>query len=80
VQIFQGKLISHNIRLALLKAGFPVEVPGVQLNRMCGIFKLKIKEVVNKQVNLSSYEVHFASQEIASNDMDLTIGCGVEVI
>lgn len=52
-------------RLALLHAGFPVEVPGVQLNRMCGS---------------SQQAVHFASQAIASGDMDLVIASGVEMM
>jgi acetyl-CoA acetyltransferase family protein len=52
-------------RLALLKAGFPVEVPGVQLNRMCGS---------------SQQAVHFASQAIAAGDMDLVIGGGIEMM
>lgn len=52
-------------RLALLKAGFPVEVPGVQINRMCGS---------------SQQAVHFASQAITSGDMDLVIASGIEVM
>jgi acetyl-CoA acyltransferase len=52
-------------RLALLKAGFPVEVPGVQLNRMCGS---------------SQQAVHFGSQAIASGDMDLVIASGIEMM
>ena len=52
-------------RLALLKAGFPVEVPGVQINRMCGS---------------SQQAVHFASQAIAAGDMDLNIGAGIEMM
>jgi acetyl-CoA acetyltransferase family protein len=52
-------------RLALLKAGFPFEVPGVQLNRMCGS---------------SQQAVHFASQAIASGDMDLVIASGIEMM
>ncbi|MCC6490641.1 MAG: thiolase family protein [Candidatus Hydrogenedentes bacterium] len=52
-------------RLALLKAGFPVHVPGVQLNRMCGS---------------SQQAVHFASQAIAAGDMELAIACGVEMM
>ncbi len=31
-----GEQGANIARLALLKAGFPVVVPGVQLNRMCG--------------------------------------------
>lgn len=52
-------------RLAVLKAGFPIEVPGVQLNRFCG----------------SSQEaIHSAAQSIAAGDADLTIGSGVEMM
>lgn len=50
-------------RLAVLLAGFPVEVPAVTLNRMCGS---------------SQQAIHFASQEIAGGDAAYTIGCGVE--
>lgn len=52
-------------RLALLMAGFPPHVPGVQLNRMCGS---------------GQQSVHFASQAIASGDMDLAIACGIEMM
>jgi acetyl-CoA acetyltransferase family protein len=50
-------------RLAALKAGFPVSVPGVQLNRFCGS---------------GQQAVHFGAQAIAAGDMDLVIACGVE--
>ena len=50
-------------RLAALKAGFPIEVPGVQMNRFCGS---------------GQQAVHFAAQAIAAGDMDVAIGCGVE--
>ena len=50
-------------RLGVLLAGFPVEVPGVSLNRMCGS---------------SQQAVHFAAQAIAAGDMQYAIGCGVE--
>src|SRR5690606_612465 len=50
-------------RLALLKAGFPVEVPGVQLNRMCGS---------------SQQAVHFASQTIAAGDAEVIVAGGIE--
>jgi acetyl-CoA acyltransferase len=50
-------------RLAVLLAGFPVEVPAVTLNRMCGS---------------SQQAVHFAAQEIAGGDAFYAIGCGVE--
>eukprot|EP00698_Gefionella_okellyi_P012277 TRINITY_DN32_c0_g2_i1.p1 TRINITY_DN32_c0_g2~~TRINITY_DN32_c0_g2_i1.p1 ORF type:complete len:400 (+),score=118.35 TRINITY_DN32_c0_g2_i1:73-1272(+) len=52
-------------RLAVLKAGFPVTVPAVQLNRMCGS---------------SQQAIHFAAQAIASGDMDVVIACGVEMM
>ncbi len=50
-------------RLGVLLAGFPVEVPGVSLNRMCGS---------------SQQAVHFAAQAIAAGDMKYAIGSGVE--
>ena len=50
-------------RLAGLKAGLPVEVPALQLNRFCGS---------------GQQAIHFAAQAIASGDMDLVIACGVE--
>ncbi len=52
-------------RLALLKANFPVTVPAVQLNRMCGS---------------GQQAVHFAAQGIESGDNDVVIGCGVEMM
>lgn len=54
----------YNIgRLAALEADFPVEVPAVQINRMCGS---------------GQQAIHFASQEIKSGDMEITIAAGVE--
>jgi acetyl-CoA acetyltransferase family protein len=50
-------------RLAVMLAGFPVTVPAVSVNRMCGS---------------SQQAVHFASQAIAAGDMSYAIGCGVE--
>ena len=50
-------------RLAGLKAGFPVEVPALQLNRFCGS---------------GQQAIHFAAQAIAAGDMEMAIGCGVE--
>lgn len=50
-------------RLAVLLSGFPVEVPAVSLNRMCGS---------------SQQAVHFAAQEVAAGDARYAIGCGVE--
>jgi acetyl-CoA acyltransferase len=50
-------------RLGVLLAGFPVTVPAVSLNRMCGS---------------SQQAVHFAAQGIAAGDARYAIGCGVE--
>ncbi len=52
-------------RLAVLCAGFPVEVPAVTLNRMCGS---------------SQQAVHFAAQAILAGDMDLVLAGGVEMM
>lgn len=52
-------------RLAVLKAGFPVEVPGVQLNRMCGS---------------GQQALHFAAQAILAGDIDLAIAGGIEMM
>jgi acetyl-CoA acetyltransferase family protein len=52
-------------RLAALKAGFPVHVPGVSLNRMCGS---------------SQQALHFAAQAILSGDMDIVIAGGTEMM
>jgi acetyl-CoA acyltransferase len=50
-------------RLGVLLAGFPVTVPAVTLNRMCGS---------------SQQAVHFAAQAVAAGDMRYAIGAGVE--
>lgn len=50
-------------RLAVLMAGWPVQVPAVSLNRMCGS---------------GQQAIHFAAQGIAAGDMQYAIGCGVE--
>jgi acetyl-CoA acyltransferase len=50
-------------RLGVLLAAFPVAVPAVSLNRMCGS---------------SQQAVHFAAQSIAAGDARYAIGCGVE--
>jgi acetyl-CoA acetyltransferase family protein len=52
-------------RLAVLKAGFPVHVPAVSLNRMCGS---------------GQQAVHFAAQSILSGDMDIAIAGGTEMM
>ncbi len=50
-------------RLAAFIAGFPMEVCGVQINRMCGS---------------SQQAAHFAAQAIEAGDMDVVIAGGVE--
>ena len=52
-------------RVAPLIAGFPVEVCGVQVNRMCGS---------------SQQAIHFAAQAIDAGDLDCAIGAGVEAM
>ncbi len=52
-------------RLAVLKAGFPVQVPAVTLSRMCGS---------------GQQAVHFAAQAILSGDMELVIAGGTEMM
>jgi acetyl-CoA C-acetyltransferase/acetyl-CoA acyltransferase len=52
-------------RLAALKAGLPVEVPGVQLNRMCGS---------------GQQALHFGAQAILAGDMELVMAGGVEMM
>lgn len=52
-------------RLALLQAGFPISVPGVTLNRMCGS---------------GQQAVHFGAQAILAGDMDLVIAGGIEMM
>ena len=50
-------------RIAALMAGFPIEVPGVTIDRQCGS---------------SLQAVHFAAQAIISGDMDIVIAGGIE--
>ncbi|MBX2997044.1 MAG: thiolase family protein [Caldilineaceae bacterium] len=50
-------------RLAALYADFPVEVPAVSINRMCGS---------------SQQAIHFAAQAIEAGDADIVIAAGVE--
>jgi acetyl-CoA acyltransferase len=58
-----GEQGANVARLATLLAGFPVRVPAVTLNRMCG----------------SSHQaVHFAAQAVAAGDMHYVIAAGVE--
>lgn len=52
-------------RLAVLKAGFSISVPAVQINRMCGS---------------SQQAVHFAAQAILAEDMDIVIAGGIEMM
>lgn len=52
-------------RLAVLKAGFPVEVPAVTLSRMCGS---------------GQQAIHFAAQAILAGDMDLVVAGGTEMM
>lgn len=52
-------------RLGVLKAGFPISVPGVSLNRMCGS---------------SQQAVHFAAQAILAGDADLILAGGTEMM
>jgi acetyl-CoA acetyltransferase family protein len=50
-------------RLAVLLADFPVRVPAVTLNRMCGS---------------SQQAIHFAAQAVAAGDADYVVAGGVE--
>ncbi|MBT3315571.1 MAG: thiolase family protein [Anaerolineae bacterium] len=52
-------------RLGALNAGFPVHVPGVSINRMCGS---------------SQQAVHFASQAILAGDANLVLAGGTEMM
>lgn len=58
-----GEQAGNIARTAALIAGFPIHVPGVTIDRQCGS---------------SQQAVHFASQAIASGDMDIVIAGGVE--
>lgn len=58
-----GEQASNIARTALLIAGFPIQVPGVTIDRQCGS---------------SQQAVHFAAQAIAAGDMDIVIAGGVE--
>ena len=60
-----GEQGANIARLAVLQAGFPVHVPAVTINRMCGS---------------SQQAVHFAAQEILSGDMDVVIAGGIEMM
>ncbi len=52
-------------RLAVLKSGFPPQVPAVTINRMCGS---------------SQQAVHFAAQAILADDMDIVVAGGTEIM
>jgi len=52
-------------RLAALKAGFPVAVPAVTMNRMC---------------SSSQQTIHFGAQAILAGDMDLVVAGGTEMM
>ncbi|GMQ87974.1 MAG: thiolase family protein [Gammaproteobacteria bacterium] len=58
-----GEQGANIARQSVLLAGFPVTVPGVSLNRMCGS---------------GQQAVHFAAQAVAAGDVDYAIGAGVE--
>ncbi|WP_394219239.1 thiolase family protein [Halobacillus trueperi] len=58
-----GEQAGDIARIAALTAGFPMEVPGVTLDRQCGS---------------SQQAIHFASQAIACGDMEVVIAGGVE--
>jgi acetyl-CoA acyltransferase len=52
-------------RMAVLEAGWPVEVTAASVNRMCGS---------------SQQAVHQAAHAIMAGQADITIGCGVEIM
>ena len=58
-----GEQGANIARLTALNARFPVTVPGVTINRMCGS---------------SQQAVHFAAQAIMVGDMDIVVAGGVE--
>ncbi len=58
-----GEQGANIARQSVLLAGFPVTVPGVSLNRMCGS---------------GQQAIHFAAQAVAAGDVDYAIGAGVE--
>jgi acetyl-CoA acetyltransferase family protein len=60
-----GEQGANIARLSVLQAGFPVEVPAVSINRMCGS---------------SQQAIHFAAQEILSGDMEVVIAGGIEMM
>lgn len=52
-------------RLGVLKAGLPVRVPGVTLNRMCGS---------------GQQAIHFAAQALIAEDVDIILAGGTEMM
>jgi acetyl-CoA acyltransferase len=52
-------------RMAVLEAGWPVEVTAASVNRMCGS---------------SQQAIHQAAHAVMAGQADLTIGCGVEMM
>jgi acetyl-CoA acyltransferase len=58
-----GEQGANVARLAVLEAGFPIEVPAISLDRMCGS---------------GQQAIHFAAQAIGSGQMDVVIAGGVE--
>jgi acetyl-CoA acyltransferase len=58
-----GEQGANIARLAALYADFPVEVPAVSVNRMCGS---------------SQQAIHFAAQSIEAGDTEVVIAAGVE--
>jgi acetyl-CoA acyltransferase len=58
-----GEQAANVARIGVLLADFPVSVPGVSLNRMCGS---------------SQQAMHFAAQAVAAGDARYAIGAGVE--
>jgi acetyl-CoA acyltransferase len=58
-----GEQAGDIARVAALLAGYPIEVPGVTIDRQCGS---------------SQQAVHFAAQAILSGDMDVVVAAGVE--
>ena len=60
-----GEQGANLARLAVLQAGFPVDVPAVTLNRMCGS---------------SQQAIHFAAQAILAGDMEIVVAGGTEIM
>src|SRR5215472_3067216 len=52
-------------RVAVLEAGWPVEVTGASVNRMCGS---------------SQQSIHQAAHAVMAGEADITIGCGIELM